>query len=256
MRGGMTDLRKIATLADTWGITIAPHLFPELNVQLLASIPNGAATPSRATRWSARWCRRTSRWPRRTGPRCGGPTRKSQAIAWLFSCPRTPVRVGGGAVAECSGAQIRGFLYRRRRSPAGAGGSGGVAQPGPTERGCAAGAPRRTGVVATETRNRDADADAERERGLEALGTEIHLAAHAQPRCELERGPVVLAAAHLDHDPTNNRLRNLRSLCQRCHMLHDRTYHLAQRRITYRLRRALGDLFLGPYVRSVSRSST
>ena len=24
----MTDLRKIATLADTWGITIAPHLFP------------------------------------------------------------------------------------------------------------------------------------------------------------------------------------------------------------------------------------
>src|SRR3954463_15716864 len=41
MRGGMTDLRKIATLADTWGIAIAPHLFPELNVHLLASIPNG-----------------------------------------------------------------------------------------------------------------------------------------------------------------------------------------------------------------------
>jgi L-alanine-DL-glutamate epimerase-like enolase superfamily enzyme len=41
MRGGMTELRKIATVADTWGITIAPHLFPELNVQLLASIPNG-----------------------------------------------------------------------------------------------------------------------------------------------------------------------------------------------------------------------
>src|SRR5947209_5684822 len=41
MRGGFTDLRKIAALADTWGITIAPHLFPELNVQLLASIPNG-----------------------------------------------------------------------------------------------------------------------------------------------------------------------------------------------------------------------
>jgi hypothetical protein len=37
---------------------------------------------------------------------------------------------------------------------------------------------------------------------------------------------VVLAAAHLDHDPTNNRLRNLRSLCQRCHMLHDRPHHL------------------------------
>ena len=58
---------------------------------------------------------------------------------------------------------------------------------------------------------------------------------------------VVLAAAHLDHNPRNNRLRNLRSLCQRCHMLHDRPHHLAQRRITYLLRRALGDLFLGPY---------
>ena len=58
---------------------------------------------------------------------------------------------------------------------------------------------------------------------------------------------VVLAAAHLDHDPGNNRLRNLRGLCQRCHLIHDRPHHLAQRRITYLLRRASGDLFLGPY---------
>jgi hypothetical protein len=58
---------------------------------------------------------------------------------------------------------------------------------------------------------------------------------------------VILAAAHLDHDPGNNRQRNLKSLCQRCHMIHDRSYHLARRRITYLLRRALGDLFFGPY---------
>jgi hypothetical protein len=58
---------------------------------------------------------------------------------------------------------------------------------------------------------------------------------------------VVLAAAHLDHDPTNNRLRNLRSLCQRCHLRHDHAHHLAQRWITCRRRRALGDLFLGSY---------
>jgi hypothetical protein len=58
---------------------------------------------------------------------------------------------------------------------------------------------------------------------------------------------VILAAAHLDHDPRNNRLRNLKSLCRRCHMIHDRPHHLARRRITYLLRRALGDLFLGPY---------
>jgi hypothetical protein len=60
---------------------------------------------------------------------------------------------------------------------------------------------------------------------------------------------VVLAAAHLDHDPGNNRLRNLRALCQRCHLLHDRPHHLAQRWITYRGRWALGDLFLGLYDR-------
>jgi hypothetical protein len=30
---------------------------------------------------------------------------------------------------------------------------------------------------------------------------------------------VVLAAAHLDHDPTNNRPRNLKALCQRCHSI-------------------------------------
>ncbi len=58
---------------------------------------------------------------------------------------------------------------------------------------------------------------------------------------------VVLAAAHLDHDPGNNRLGNLKSFCQRCHLIHDRPHHLARRRITYLLRRALGDLVLGPY---------
>ncbi len=58
---------------------------------------------------------------------------------------------------------------------------------------------------------------------------------------------VVLAAAHLDNDPTNNRLANLRSFCQRCHLLHDRPFHLAQRWLTYRRRSAIGDLFLGWY---------
>jgi len=41
MRGGLTELRKIAVLADTWGLKLAPHLFPELNIHVLASIPNG-----------------------------------------------------------------------------------------------------------------------------------------------------------------------------------------------------------------------
>ena len=59
---------------------------------------------------------------------------------------------------------------------------------------------------------------------------------------------VVLAAAHLDGDPSNNRLRNLRSLCQRCHVLHDVPHHTRQRWITHRRRWAVGDLFLGLYI--------
>ena len=46
----------------------------------------------------------------------------------------------------------------------------------------------------------------------------------------------------------NNRPRNLKSLCQRGYLIDDRPHHCAQRWITYLLRRALGDLFLGPYV--------
>ena len=42
----------------------------------------------------------------------------------------------------------------------------------------------------------------------------------------------VLAAAHLDSDPTNDRPTNLRALFQRCHMVHDRPHRLAQRSIT------------------------
>ena len=58
---------------------------------------------------------------------------------------------------------------------------------------------------------------------------------------------VVLATAHLDHDPTNNHPRNLKALCQRCHILHDREEHGRRRGMTHKMRKALGDLFLGPY---------
>lgn len=58
---------------------------------------------------------------------------------------------------------------------------------------------------------------------------------------------VILSAAHLDHDPTNNKISNLKAFCQRCHMLNDRVEHQRRRSLTYRKRRALGDLFDGPY---------
>ena len=42
MRGGLTELRRLAAVADTWGIRIAPHLFHELMTHLVASIPNAS----------------------------------------------------------------------------------------------------------------------------------------------------------------------------------------------------------------------
>ena len=58
---------------------------------------------------------------------------------------------------------------------------------------------------------------------------------------------VVLACAHLDHDPGNSDPRNLAALCQRCHMLHDAAEHRYQRWWNAFRRRAMGDLFLGQY---------
>ena len=56
---------------------------------------------------------------------------------------------------------------------------------------------------------------------------------------------VILATANLDSDLTNNAQGNLKALCQRCHMIHDRPEHLRRRRIGYLMSRALGYLFTG-----------
>ncbi|KOX41416.1 hypothetical protein ADL19_31590, partial [Streptomyces purpurogeneiscleroticus] len=58
---------------------------------------------------------------------------------------------------------------------------------------------------------------------------------------------VVLAAAHRDHDTSNNADRNLAAFCQRCHMIHDRPEHRRRRWATLFRRKAAGDLFRGPY---------
>lgn len=54
---------------------------------------------------------------------------------------------------------------------------------------------------------------------------------------------VVLTIAHLDHQPENRADDNLRALCQRCHLKHDRKHHAATARATRHARRAIGDLF-------------
>lgn len=45
---------------------------------------------------------------------------------------------------------------------------------------------------------------------------------------------IVLTVAHLDHNPHNNHLRNLKVLCQRCHLAYDRSHHLSTRRANRR----------------------
>lgn len=54
---------------------------------------------------------------------------------------------------------------------------------------------------------------------------------------------VVLTVAHLDHDPTNSADENLRALCQRCHLAHDRGHHVRRTRETRERKSGQGRLF-------------
>lgn len=64
----------------------------------------------------------------------------------------------------------------------------------------------------------------------------------AYPDCRAQHGlphpttgsKVVLTTAHLDHDPSNNDLANLRAMCQMCHLNHDAKQHAESARETRR----------------------
>jgi hypothetical protein len=61
---------------------------------------------------------------------------------------------------------------------------------------------------------------------------------------------VYLAAAHIEHDPRingNHHYDKVASWCQRCHLIYDRKFHQLRKKITYRSRNAVGDLFVGSY---------
>lgn len=90
--------------------------------------------------------------------------------------------------------------------------------------------------------------DIERQLWRDGLGRRIAAPALGE-REGLRKTKVVLAAAHLDHDPSHcgRRHRNIKALCQRCHLLHDRPEHRRRIQLTLRKRRALGDLFAGLY---------
>lgn len=88
----------------------------------------------------------------------------------------------------------------------------------------------------------DAEAEAWRSAKGRILKTQP-----ATPSPDTRTTRVYLATAHLDHDPGNSAWSNLKALCQRCHILHDRPEHLRRRRISFLMTRALGDLFSGHY---------
>lgn len=50
---------------------------------------------------------------------------------------------------------------------------------------------------------------------------------------------VILTVAHMDHDPANNDMRNLRALCQRCHLKYDEKIHSERRRKTFEMKKGV-----------------
>lgn len=54
---------------------------------------------------------------------------------------------------------------------------------------------------------------------------------------------VVLTVGHLNHQPEDCDLDNLRDWCQACHLAYDQDHHQANARATRRSRKASGDLF-------------
>lgn len=78
---------------------------------------------------------------------------------------------------------------------------------------------------------------------LDALPVRQHTLADIDAPPPYRTTRVVLASAHLNHDPADNRMRNLAALCQRCHMLHDADHHRRRRWYNAFRPRAIADLF-------------
>lgn len=79
--------------------------------------------------------------------------------------------------------------------------------------------------------------DAEKETCRDGRGKVIRCEVMGFPSADqdgVRQTRVFLATAHLDHDPTNNRPKNLKAFCQRCHLLNDAPEHRRRRHLTIR----------------------
>lgn len=73
----------------------------------------------------------------------------------------------------------------------------------------------------------------------------------AYPECRAAHGEshpvtgsrVVLTTAHLDHDPENCERRNLKAMCQRCHLTYDAAHHAQTAAATRRAQKQTRELF-------------
>lgn len=54
---------------------------------------------------------------------------------------------------------------------------------------------------------------------------------------------VILTIAHLDQNRNNNNYKNLRALCQRCHLTHDAIQHALNRKYGREWKYTIGKLF-------------
>lgn len=53
---------------------------------------------------------------------------------------------------------------------------------------------------------------------------------------------IVLTVAHLDHDTNNNDYKNLKALCQRCHLNYDKEHHAKNSRQTLKRKKGLMEI--------------
>ena len=57
------------------------------------------------------------------------------------------------------------------------------------------------------------------------------------------KGKIVLTVAHLNHNPSDNRLENLKAMCQRCHLRYDTEHHKINSAKTRRAKKNTFELF-------------
>lgn len=66
---------------------------------------------------------------------------------------------------------------------------------------------------------------------------------NGMPIDDMDRRPVVLTIAHLNHTPEDCADDNLRAWCQRCHLTYDAKHHAKNAAVTRRRRLNNGELF-------------